>query len=150
MREQRLGAARSTAALWAMAVMTPLIVVVACGGDDTAPTPDPHPAPSPTASATAGAGSLVVARDGDTVSVHYTGTLDDGEVFDSSAGRGPLTFTVGSGQVIAGWEQGVEGMRIGGKRKLTIPPRLGYGKRGAGSIPPNATLIFDIELLKIR
>jgi FKBP-type peptidyl-prolyl cis-trans isomerase len=89
---------------------------------------------------------------GATVSVHYTGTLTDGTVFDSSIPRGtPFSFVLGSGQVIQGWDQGVEGMKVGGKRTLTIPPHLGYGEFGSpGAIPPNATLIFDIELLEVE
>ncbi len=85
------------------------------------------------------------------VSVHYTGKLEDGTVFDSSIPRGqPFTFTLGAGQVIKGWDLGVEGMTIGEKRNLIIPPHLGYGTRGAGgTIPPNATLIFDVELIKV-
>ena len=85
------------------------------------------------------------------VSVHYTGKLEDGTVFDSSIPRGqPFTFTLGAGQVIKGWDLGVEGMKLGEKRSLVIPPHLGYGIRGAGAtIPPNATLIFDIELLEV-
>jgi len=82
--------------------------------------------------------------------VHYTGRLEDGTEFDSSLRRGPpLFFTLGAGQVIRGWEQGIVGMKEGGKRKLTIPPRLAYGKRGAGEIPPYATLIFDVHLVKV-
>ena len=83
--------------------------------------------------------------------VHYTGKLEDGTVFDSSIPRGqPFTFTLGAGQVIKGWDLGVEGMKLGEKRSLVIPPHLGYGIRGAGAtIPPNATLIFDIELLEV-
>lgn len=88
---------------------------------------------------------------GDKVSVHYTGWLTDGTKFDSSLDRGqPFSFTVGAGQVIAGWEQGLLGMKAGGKRKLVIPAALGYGASGVpGAIPPNAILIFEIELLKI-
>ena len=88
---------------------------------------------------------------GMSVSVHYTGKLEDGTVFDSSIPRGqPFTFTLGAGQVIKGWDLGVEGMTIGEKRNLVIPPHLGYGIRGAGAtIPPNATLIFDVELLEV-
>ena len=86
------------------------------------------------------------------VSVHYTGKLEDGTVFDSSIPRGqPFTFTLGAGQVIEGWDLGVEGMTVGEKRNLVIPPHLGYGVRGAGAtIPPNATLVFDVELLEVK
>ena len=91
------------------------------------------------------------AAQGSTVDVHYTGWLTSGRKFDSSLDRGrPFSFRIGAGQVIAGWEQGVAGMQVGGKRKLTIPPSLGYGRRGTGPIPANATLIFEIELLGIR
>ena len=91
------------------------------------------------------------AKDGDTLVVHYTGTLTDGKQFDSSRGRTPFEVMLGQKRVIAGWEQGLQGMKVGEKRKLTIPPDLGYGSRGAGAaIPPNATLVFDVELLEIR
>lgn len=86
------------------------------------------------------------------VSVHYTGWLTDGTKFDSSVDRGrPFEFRLGAGQVISGWDQGVAGMRVGGKRKLVIPGAMGYGSRGVpGVIPPNATLVFDVELLAVR
>ena len=84
-------------------------------------------------------------------SVHYTGWLTDGTKFDPSKDRGdPFRFNLGAGQVIAGWDEGVTGMKVGGTRKLTIPPQLGYGARGAGGvIPPNATLVFEVELLGV-
>jgi FKBP-type peptidyl-prolyl cis-trans isomerase len=92
------------------------------------------------------------AKPGDTVSVHYVGTLPDGKEFDQSKKRGkPFDFQLGAGQVIRGWDEGVKGMKPGGKRKLTIPPSLGYGARGVpGAIPPNSPLIFEVELLEIK
>lgn len=88
---------------------------------------------------------------GDRVSVHYTGWLTDGTKFDSSIDRNtPLQFTLGNGEVIEGWDKGVVGMKVGGKRKLTIPPELAYGSAGRGPIPPDATLVFEITLLKIN
>lgn len=92
------------------------------------------------------------AKAGQTVSVHYTGWLTNGKKFDSSVDRGqPFSFRLGVGQVIKGWDEGVQGMKIGGKRKLTIPSNLGYGARGAGGlIPPHATLVFDVELLGLQ
>ncbi|MEQ1627380.1 MAG: FKBP-type peptidyl-prolyl cis-trans isomerase [Nitrospira sp.] len=92
------------------------------------------------------------AKAGQTVSVHYTGWLTNGKKFDSSVDRGqPFSFKLGVGQVIKGWDEGVQGMKIGGKRKLTIPSNLGYGARGAGGlIPPHATLVFDVELLGVQ
>ena len=87
---------------------------------------------------------------GKTVSVNYRGTLENGKEFDSSYGRGAFDFPLGAGRVIKGWDEGVAGMKVGGKRKLIIPSELGYGSRGAGNvIPPNATLIFEVELLDI-
>jgi len=103
-----------------------------------------------------GKGTEAVA--GKTVVVHYTGWLHDaaakdkrGKQFDSSVGRGPFSFPLGAGRVIKGWDEGVAGMKVGGKRTLIIPPELGYGARGAGGvIPPNATLVFDVELLEVK
>jgi FKBP-type peptidyl-prolyl cis-trans isomerase len=97
-------------------------------------------------------GTGAEAKSGQSVSVHYTGTLTSGKKFDSSHDRGkPFSFTLGAGQVIKGWDQGVAGMKVGGLRKLTIPPHLGYGERGfSGLIPPNATLVFEVELLGVK
>ena len=93
------------------------------------------------------------AQDYNKVVVNYTGSLEDGSIFDSSLnpGREPFTFTLGVGSVIKGWDLGVKGMKVGGKRKLTIPPELGYGDQGAGDvIPPGATLIFEVDLLEVE
>jgi len=97
-------------------------------------------------------GSGKMAEPGMNVLVNYTGWLLDGTKFDSNLDHGgqPFKFQLGGGQVISGWDEGVKGMRIGGKRKLTIPPDMGYGKNGMGPIPPNATLVFDVELLDVQ
>jgi FKBP-type peptidyl-prolyl cis-trans isomerase FkpA len=107
----------------------------------------------------ANSGSLVVqdevvgtgaeAQPGDLVSVNYTGKLDNGTVFDTSVGRAPFQFTLGAGQVIPGWDQGVAGMKVGGKRVLIIPPSLAYGSQSMGPIPANSTLTFEVELLGV-
>ena len=97
-------------------------------------------------------GTGAVAKTGDPVKVHYTGWLTDGKKYDSSLDRGePFAFRLGAGMVIKGWDEGVATMKVGGKRTLIIPPALGYGARGAGGvIPPNATLMFDVELLAVK
>jgi len=96
-------------------------------------------------------GNGAAAAAGQQVTVHYTGWLTDGTKFDSSKDRNdPFVFPLGAGRVIKGWDEGVQGMKVGGKRKLTITPALGYGARGAGGvIPPNATLVFEVELLGV-
>jgi FKBP-type peptidyl-prolyl cis-trans isomerase len=96
-------------------------------------------------------GTGATAQAGQTVTVHYAGWLENGKKFDSSVDRGqPFSFPLGAGRVIKGWDEGVQGMKVGGKRKLMIPSNLGYGARGAGGvIPPNATLIFEVELLGV-
>lgn len=112
--------------------------------------------PSPATSARVQIEDIVVGegeevKSGDTVVMHYRGTLEDGTQFDSSYDRGEsFTTQIGVGDVIQGWDQGVPGMKVGGKRKLTIPPELGYGSADMGDIPPNSTLIFEVELLEIQ
>jgi FKBP-type peptidyl-prolyl cis-trans isomerase len=135
-------------------------IAYGCGGGDKSSTSTSASGPTrvsgqPTTTASGlqywdiapGVGATAVP--GNTVSVHYTGWLTNGEKFDSSRDRNePFSFPLGAGQVIKGWDEGVAGMKVGGKRQLRIPPQLGYGAAGAGgAIPPNATLIFDVELL---
>lgn len=138
------------------------LVFAACGdssGDGEAAAPDEEECQTEPVTTDSGlmiedieCGDGAEAESGDFVSVHYTGTLEDGTKFDSSLDRDqPFQFNLGAGQVIEGWDEGVVGMKVGGKRKLTIPPELGYGEAGAGGvIPPNATLIFEIELLEVE
>ncbi len=95
-------------------------------------------------------GTGPVAQSGDDLSMNYKGTLTNGEVFDQSYGKAPFDFKLGAGRVIPGWDQGIVGMKVGGKRKLVIPPDMGYGASGQGPIPPNATLIFEVELLSVN
>lgn len=95
-------------------------------------------------------GTGAEAKSGSTVSVYYTGKLSDGTTFDSNVGKQPFEFKLGTGQVIAGFDQGLLGMKAGGKRTITIPPSLGYGPQGTGPIPPNATLIFELELASVK
>ena len=137
-----------------------LVLRGAAGGPEPSPSVSSTPEPSPAATSAAagklestdlavGTGDEAVA--GKTVSVHYVGTLTDGTKFDSSRDRNePFEFVLGTGQVIKGWDQGVAGMKVGGKRKLVIPPDLGYGARANGKIPANSTLVFEVELLGVK
>ncbi|MDC7788790.1 FKBP-type peptidyl-prolyl cis-trans isomerase [Rhodoplanes sp. TEM] len=134
-----------------------LLALAACASGSDGPSPEAAAAPPPTA---AGAGLEIQdlkvgtgaeARPGRRARVNYTGKLTDGTTFDTSIGRAPFTFALGAGQVIKGWDQGVAGMKVGGKRRLVIPPELGYGPAGAPpKIPPNATLVFEVDLLGVE
>jgi peptidylprolyl isomerase len=139
------------------------VAIPACAQKDVKAQPEKQQAAAPAGAAVVKTPSGLIYSDlvvgngpspsvGKMVKVHYTGTLENGTKFDSSVDRGqPFTFPIGVGQVIPGWDEGVMSMKVGGKRKLTIPPDLGYGAAGAGGvIPPNATLLFDVELLDVE
>lgn len=152
--------------IWIAAALALGLLIAGCKQEAAAPPADAQPvatapAETPTAQPAPTAKGLQMidlvvgkgpaAKTGDLVTVHYTGWLTDKTKFDSSKDRNePFTFRLGGGEVIKGWDQGVVGMQVGGKRKLIIPPSLGYGSTGIGPIPPNATLIFEVELLKIQ
>jgi len=131
-----------------------LLAVIVCGCSHSGPTKVSGPGTT-TASGLQYwdlvTGNGAVAVPGKQVSVHYTGWLTDGTKFDSSRDRNqPIRFVLGMGQVIKGWDEGVAGMKVGGKRQLRIPPNLAYGSRPVGPIPPNSTLVFDVELLDVK
>jgi FKBP-type peptidyl-prolyl cis-trans isomerase FkpA len=148
--------ARASVALTRSCGVVPLVaaaalVLAGCGDSPTSPT---NSAPFSRTDVRTGTGAEAAA--GSAISVHYTGWIYDsrrpdqkGAQIDSSAGGTPFSFTLGAGQVIAGWDQGIAGMRVGGLRRLVIPPSLGYGSGRYGAIPPNATLLFDVELISI-
>lgn len=116
-----------------------------------APTPSNSEATGKVSINDVAVGSGEKASTGDTVSVLYTGKLSDGTIFDSNTNReSPFSFKLGAGEVIQGWEEGIDGMKVGGKRTLTIPPELAYGNQQMGNIPPNSTLVFEVELLDVQ
>jgi len=157
MNIQRTGRTRSRRALARTALAAALFAAVAaagCGDDSNPNSPTPRGEYSQT-DVRVGTGAEAV--NGKRLSVNYTGWLYNpsategkGQQFDSSVGRGAFPFTLGSGQVISGWDRGVVGMRVGGLRRLVLPPELAYGAAGNGPIPGNATLVFDIELLEVQ
>ena len=137
----------------AVAAAAVALLVVGCGSTPTSPSVNAN-VPYSQTDLTVGSGADAVK--GRTVTVNYTGWLYDagkmdskGSQFDTSIGRGPFSFVLGAGQVIAGWDQGVAGMKVGGTRRLVIPPSLGYGATAVGTIPANSTLVFDVELLSV-
>lgn len=147
-----LGAATATsAATTAAGTAAPGATTAAASGLPTV-TGDPTKTSSGLQYIDTKVGDGAEAKAGSQVTVNYTGYLTNGTVFDTSlkAGRSPFPFTLGAGQVIKGWDEGVAGMKVNGKRRLIIPPELGYGASGQGSIPPNSQLIFDVELLSVK
>jgi FKBP-type peptidyl-prolyl cis-trans isomerase len=142
-----------------------LLLLAACGDEDASPDSAGSPAPADVGDCVEGEpetsdSGLIVedlecgdgpeAERGSVVIVHYRGSLENGKEFDSSYGVQPFPFVLGAGEVVTGWDEGVPGMRVGGKRKLTIPPELGFGLAGLPGIPPNSTLVFEVELLEVR
>jgi FKBP-type peptidyl-prolyl cis-trans isomerase FkpA len=133
-----------------------LAAAPACSGSDSATPTSPSTGSAPFSTTDLRAGTGATAATGQAISVNYTGWLysntaaeNKGTQFDTSAGRGVFRFTLGAGQVIRGWDQGIPGMRVGGLRRLVIPPELAYGSSANGPIPPNATLLFEVELVSV-
>jgi FKBP-type peptidyl-prolyl cis-trans isomerase FkpA len=133
-----------------------LVATVACSGSDSPSPTAPSTGSAPFSTTDLRAGTGATAAVGQAISVNYTGWLysntaaeNKGTQFDTSAGRGVYRFTLGAGSVIRGWDQGIPGMRVGGLRRIVIPPELAYGSGGSGPIPPNATLLFEVELVSI-
>jgi FKBP-type peptidyl-prolyl cis-trans isomerase FkpA len=143
---------------WRISCLALALLAAACGGGSDSPTAPSSQPSAPFTQTDLRVGTGVEVTAGRRAIVNYTGWLYDpaqpeqkGRQFDTSTGRGPFTFTVGASQVIRGWDLGVVGMKVGGQRRLIIPPELGYGERGSGNvIPPNATLVFDIELIDVQ
>jgi FKBP-type peptidyl-prolyl cis-trans isomerase len=128
-----------------------VLLLVSCSSGPTKVSGDPHTTPSGLQYWDIATGSGDTAMPGTVVKVNYTGWLTDGKKFDSSLDRGkPIQFPLGSGRVIKGWDEGITGMRVGGKRQLRIPPDLAYGPGGRPGIPPNSTLVFDVELMEVK
>ena len=132
------------------------VTSAACSGSDSGTPTSPSTGSAPFSTTDLRAGTGATAASGQAISVNYTGWLysntaaeNKGTQFDTSAGRGAYRFTLGVGQVIRGWDQGIPGMRVGGLRRIVIPPELAYGSSGSGPIPPNATLVFEVELVSI-
>jgi FKBP-type peptidyl-prolyl cis-trans isomerase len=128
-------------------VVAGAVALVACGGGSNSPTAPPDSGQVTITDLVVGTGAEAVV--GDTLTVNYTGWLADGTQFDTSYGKQPFVFRLGAGQVIKGWDQGLVGTKVGGQRRLIIPPSLAYGSTGSGPIPGNATLKFDVELVSI-
>lgn len=144
---------RTAAAVLAVALAA---AASACSDATSSDTSGPPPLVGDTITSASGlkyidaaVGAGAAAHTGQTVAVHYSGWLTDGTLFDTSRNGSPYSFVLGGGTVIKGWDEGIVGMRVGGRRRLIIPPGLGYGSTGAGVIPPNATLIFDVELRSV-
>lgn len=130
-----------------LALVAGVAFLAACNSSNE---PDPVPSPGQLMVEDLTVGTGPTALIGDTVSIHYIGRFTNGQIFDNSYDRGaPITFILGAGAVIAGVDQGVVGMKVGGKRRLTVPPDLAYGAQGSGSIPANATLVFEIDLITV-